>query len=800
MKNKFKRQVSQLYYQQLSNIRDLIRKLNNLIIRGNFRTQRRLKFLFGFIAGLITVTLIAIYLTGRMTSGTNIGTAPPAIKIYTLPEKSTYTPSTTNIYTPPATDNYTLAATDTFTLSATDNYTLPATDTFTPSATNSYTISATNGYKTSWIGNSFGGVNKWVQIQVSDMYVAPDGTVYTNTDWDEAGREVGIYKNGDVIGKADDLHGWGRMGGDAIAVDQKYMYVGMQQSPEGKPGEDYPPKGTTWFSIRRYNLSGKPAPFPQGRGWDKSMLIVSTKDKVTGLATDGKQLYASDKAANLVRVYNTATMKEIRSFKVTNPSKIALDKKGNLWIIRDKNQIGHYSPTGKQLGAITSVAQPSAIAVDNKNRLLIADNGPRQQVLIYDIASKPKQVGTFGTQGGIYSGKRGEIGDLKFYGLSGVGTDASGNIYVSNVGFNRSGVDLRKLSPSGKLQWQLLGLQFLDTADADAGTDGANVFTKDEHFVMDYSKGSGKEWQYKGYTLDRFRYPNDARLHTTPTAAFVRRLQGKRLLYLSSEMMSERLLMYRFDGEIAVPCGIFGKGKEDWLANEPTNSSWIWIDANGDGSPQANEYQATGEKDDSVWGWEIDSKGDVWKAAEDGYIKHYRFGGLNGHGCPVYSTKTVQKSPMPQPFKTITRIKYFPEQDALYLSGYTSDRPNIDGDWGLVGTEIIRYDNWNKAKKIRWRIALPYEVKREPKLHIKAMDVAGNRVFAVSSKTPDVFVYDTTNGKQVQQLKPGPEVGNEVGWVDVPFGIRAFRRSNGEYLVFVEEDLKAKVIMYRLPG
>jgi len=29
-------------------------------------------------------------------------------------------------------------------------------------------------------------------------------------------------------------------------------------------------------------------------------------------------------------------------------------------------------------------------------------------------------------------------------------------------------------------------------------------------------------------------------------------------------------------------------------------------------------------------------------------------------------------------------------------------------------------------------------------------------------------------------------------------GITAFKRANGEYLVFVEEDLRAKVIMYRL--
>jgi hypothetical protein len=48
------------------------------------------------------------------------------------------------------------------------------------------------------------------------------------------------------------------------------------------------------------------------------------------------------------------------------------------------------------------------------------------------------------------------------------------------------------------------------------------------------------------------------------------------------------------------------------------------------------------------------------------------------------------------------------------------------------------------------------------------------------------------------QLKPGIEVAGESGWVDIPYGLRAFQRTKGEYLVFVEEDAKAKVIMCRL--
>jgi hypothetical protein len=46
-------------------------------------------------------------------------------------------------------------------------------------------------------------------------------------------------------------------------------------------------------------------------------------------------------------------------------------------------------------------------------------------------------------------------------------------------------------------------------------------------------------------------------------------------------------------------------------------------------------------------------------------------------------------------------------------------------------------------------------------------------------------------------MQPGPEVGRASGWVDVPNGISAHRRKDGEYLVFVEEDARGKVLMYR---
>jgi hypothetical protein len=662
-------------------------------------------------------------------------------------------------------------------------------------------------YKTSWIGNTFGGGSKWVQIQISAMYVASDGTVYTNSIWDEAGREAGIYKDGDAIAKASNLHGWGRTGGEAVTANSKYLYIAMTQGAIDRTVlQDYPPSQTNWYCVRRYNLSGEPAPFAGGRGYDRSMLIVSTSGQVTGLASTDSELYVSDHSTNRIRVYDSETLAELRSGSSDRPKQIAVDNQSNLWILQEKDasnppKILHYSKTGTLLSQkITDVVDPTALAITPQGRLLVAESGPRQQVLIYDISGTPKLIGTLGTQGGIYSGTRGEVGELKLNGLTGVGTDRAGNIYVSNDGFGGSGTDLRKFSPLGKMQWQLLGLQFVDNADADPGTDGLDVFTKHEHFMMDYSKENGQEWSYKAYTLDKFRYPDDPRLHNqthSAASAFVRRIDGKRFLYLTG-MFAHQMSVYRFDGEIAVPSVIFARDHSTWPTNQPATGSWLWHDKNGDGSIQSNEYESLGAEDDSIWGWEVDSKGDVWQTSESGYIKHYRYLGLDTYGTPSYNAASSEKIPMPAPFNKLLRIKYYPDTDVMYLGGYTGDRPHTGEEWGIVGTEIVRYDNWTKNKTLRWRINLPYDPKANPMLIIKAMDVAGDRVFAVDSRKADVYVYDTETGDFVTKLTPGTEVAGETGWVDIPYALRAYRRPNGEYLVFVEEDAKAKVIVYRL--
>jgi len=667
-------------------------------------------------------------------------------------------------------------------------------------------------YKTSWIGNTIGSGKLRVQNGIEAMYVTADGTVYTNSNWDEGGTEAGIYRDGKVIAALDDTHGWSRTGGKAVTANSKYIYIGMVQGAIGKTQEDYPPEGTNWYCVRRYNLSGKPAPYAGGRGWDKSMLIVSTNSQITGLATQGSKLYVSDAAANKIRVYETETMRELSSFTLSNPREISVDLQGNLWIIHNSNKIGHYSPAGKPLSKeIVDVVEPTAIAIDHQGRLLVAENGPRQQVLIYNIKNQPVQVGTFGRKGGIYAGTPGEVQDLKFYGISGVGTDSTGNIYINNSGFNQSSTDLRKFSPTGQQLWQLLGLIFVDNADADPKTDGIDLFTKHQHYLMNYSLSAGKQWTYKDYTVNPFKYPQDPRLHTSPDATFVRRIQGQPFLFLTN-MYASFLQIYRFhpttDGQIAIPAGMFVSNGGDhksitgnWPPYQPGKGEWIWRDRNGNGAFDQHEYDS-GNDYPYIGGWWVDSQGDVWKAlrTQDGIgIRHYPLQGLDANGNPIYSYSSMQKQKTPSMFTDLRRIEYFPATDTMYLSGFTTDHPAVGDDTGVVGSEIARFDNWSRGNRTpRWRTVVPYDTTGKRETSTAAMSAAGNYVFAITVKTAEVYVYKATTGEIVKQFKPGPEVGGESGWIDLPYGIRAFRRANGEYLVFVEEDWKGKVIVYRL--
>jgi hypothetical protein len=93
-------------------------------------------------------------------------------------------------------------------------------------------------YTTHWVGNTFegagpNGYGRWVQDYVDEIEVTPDGAVITASEWDEAGRCTGIYKDGDV--NRDLLKQYNGQGGhkawgwgtasQAVAVEGNFTFI-----------------------------------------------------------------------------------------------------------------------------------------------------------------------------------------------------------------------------------------------------------------------------------------------------------------------------------------------------------------------------------------------------------------------------------------------------------------------------------------------------------------------------------------------------------------------------------------------
>lgn len=692
---------------------------------------------------------------------------------------------------------------------------------------------------TSWIGNSYGGAKQWVQQDIHAMTVMPDGTVFTDVEWDEAGGNAGEFKDGALVRYGKHTHGWGNGGGEAVAANSRYVYFGVSMSNEGgrlKDPETWPPKGAKWFGVSRRLRSdiSQGAPFEGGEGGKgdtlKSAFLVvaeppdKAKQSIPGIAADEKQLYVADPYANSIKVFDAETMQLVKEWKVERVGQLALDASGALWMLQRKTEsapaelIGFYPDSVRPRASLTfdAVAQPLAFCLSPDGRVFVAEDDARQQVRIYSLTKEGtlKETGTFGEKGGIAAGTPGAFGDRKLNHVTALGIDAKENLYVAQDAQSGGGgtvLESYRLA-DGALNWRLLGLTFVDMADIDAASD-TDVFTKEEHFRLDYAQPAGREWSYAGYTIGALKFPQDPRLHLWSAGAWVRQIGGARVLFVN-DMSADWLQVYRFDpkmnGEVAIPSGLFAKRhiqKDDhWPPNQPEKGEWIWRDANGDGAFDEGEFATQGGADaPAAQGWWVDRAGGVWLATETQGLRYFPCGGLDPKGNPQWGYATMKTFPHPEGFLEVKRIRYDVASDTLYLGGTTAEEKNQH--WKPMGPVLARYDGWlHGGQKLRWRVTLPYVHGSSGHESCEPMgfDVAGDFVFVpivgaskkANVKTGRVEVFRAGDGQAVGHFEPSEEVG-EVGLQDVRETLTAHRRAQGEYIVLMEDDYKSKVVMYR---
>ena len=681
-------------------------------------------------------------------------------------------------------------------------------------------------WRTGWLGNTFKGGDwnkgRWVQIDIDDIFVFPDGRVVTNTIWDEACRAIGFYRDGDAIGKVDDPTAL--TGGLAVTADAQFIFA---LRLERKLGDSDP----MWQGVARYTLEGKPAKWPGAEGRVRNVLFLHPPfDKggksLTGVAARDGELFLADPISRKVKVYGTSDMAPKREFGLTpdtdTPYKMAFDKAGRLWI-GQKGAEGTWRLRvyDARAGAYANLeipdpGEPAGLALAPDGRLAVADNGPRQQVRFYAVDGAAVLKGTLGVAGGVYAAPNpGRVAADRFGGLTGVGLDQQGNVYASSNGRgpgddNGFGAKLQKFDPAGKCLWMLEGLEFVDSADVDPGEE-TSVHSKDARYEVDWSKPTGEGWPHAGWahralTIHRFKYPNDPRLHIRQEGVRVVRVRGGRKL--QSCQWDGHLCVYRFDGEIAVPAAVFSRGGSkpgEWPPNNPhNNKAWMWADKNGDGEFQADEFDAIAPGDiDVMRAYFLDEEGTAWIGEQNGKIHRFPLEPDDGKAGPLYVLKTRTTVKAPDDITNIRSLRYVAGQDTMFLATYSKATPMQT--WYPMAREIRRYDKWSSDRKLAWTTEIPYRFsdKRGRDIMPICMDAEGDYVFVGytlgagdKERCGEVVIFRASDGSRVGSVWAGPEVGGRIGAVDFSSAVHVHKRADGTYVILVEDDLFAKIIYY----
>ena len=173
--------------------------------------------------------------------------------------------------------------------------------------------------------------------------------------------------------------------------------------------------------------------------------------------------------------------------------------------------------------------KPLSVAVNNGGQLLVGGLNEHSQVWIYDISGTPTKVGTFGANKGIFSGTAGAFANsAKLHWIKSIVVDVHDNIYTGCVYGTFWGDCIEKWDPSGSLIWRIFAGTSLDCAGIDPDND-TEVYSKYHHYSLDYTKTTpGTKWSLKGFTVDRFKYPNDYRVDQNRDVAIFSRIHSAR--------------------------------------------------------------------------------------------------------------------------------------------------------------------------------------------------------------------------------------------------------------------------------
>ncbi|CDY74250.1 Glutamate synthase [NADPH] large chain [Caballeronia glathei] len=610
-------------------------------------------------------------------------------------------------------------------------------------------------YTTDWVANTFGSDATRVGNAARSMWVAPEGVIYTATMWDENAGGVALYQNGQSMGS---LGAHGEFQGGAITGNATSIFAALQFNSTYGSGK-----------VGRYDRTS--------RARDLLIDVSATTterqaDVITGLATSGSLLYASDFPGNRVRIFTTAGVWQ-RDINIPGPGALAVDAAGNVWVAqKSAGTIVEFNPAGAPLNTIqmSAASRPSALYFDEASaQLMVGDEGPDMNIKNYNITSTPFLVNTFGIRGGYLdttAGIKGQVGDKRFTRVAGIGKDSAGNLYVLNnpwggtwdLGRNGN-TDIHAYDSSGNLRWKLQSLNFEGIAAPDPGTDGA-YFYGGTNIYTGTTGGT-----FVANTVDPVAYPADPRIDINDQGRGEHFGQlatvGANRILVAAGQNPDIFYFFHFNAEngyIAIP------------------------DATIPGAVFSTNARIRN-------GFCLDSNGDVWAGLDKtNAIWHYPLTGFDASGKPNWGAGI--STPIPRTITPLTRIIYLPASDTMILA------QGIVGstDWTSIGSRVEVYHGW-----LAGNTTTPNPVINIVAANAKSITAAGNYLFVGYVHTvPNIDAFNLTTGTlDTTLLNSSPNtvyLGNDV---DSMYGLRSYLRSTGEYVVTKDNYNGSGIVVYR---
>ncbi len=212
-------------------------------------------------------------------------------------------------------------------------------------------------------------------------------------------------------------------------------------------------------------------------------------------------------------------------------------------------------------------------------------------------------------------------------------------------------------------------------------------------------------------------------------------------------------------------------------------------------------------------GMAVDSEGSVWNATHGQGIYRYPIQGFTDADVPIYTVASREQYDTPENMNDLRRVYHYPDRGGLLLvNGFTKEHPNKNHHWKRAGKVIRAYENWTPGTpsdqwQLKWELVPPYEDQaggNHGDGNIMSLDVAGDYLFVAREgqsgflkvNRMHVDVYRLDDASYVGWMGPG-EVAGDVGILDITHGMKAYQRNNGEYLIFLEDGAKARVLTYR---